>query len=47
MASIFFVTAGISKVPISKVITGAVPFILLSLIILLLVTYIQRVKVIK
>lgn len=38
-----FVTSGISKVPVSRIISGIIPFILLSLITLLLVTYVEQI----
>ncbi|WNS73693.1 TRAP transporter large permease [Bacillus sp. DTU_2020_1000418_1_SI_GHA_SEK_038] len=38
-----FVASGISKVPVARIISGVIPFIILSLITLLLVTYIEQI----
>ncbi|RXT06937.1 TRAP transporter large permease [Ammoniphilus sp. CFH 90114] len=39
-----FVAAGIAKIPVTKVMYGVAPFILLALIVLLLVTYIEGIS---
>lgn len=38
-----FVASGISKVPVARIISGVIPFIVLSLLTLLLVTYIEEI----